>query len=100
MSVISLAGDPVYAAIRRYKATTTAFDSYYGSDDDPHRIRLGRAFQDAQNDFLKVIPGTLEGVRMKIEAFLKSPLGDDAEDCLQDFLRTISEAVRQIEVQS
>jgi hypothetical protein len=90
-AVISLADDPIYAAIRKYKRAIAVLNAYHGRDL-AEEGRLEQASFDAQDEFWRVIPRTPEGVRAKINAFLAERSGGESKEALKAFLDTLHAA--------
>lgn len=63
--MIDLSADPVYAAIRKYRASVAAFNSY-AALMDPLDHPIGEALFEAQDELWDVVRTTLEGFRAKI----------------------------------
>jgi hypothetical protein len=100
-NVVSLAGDPVFDAIRHYRAASNALDTYTGDDDTPEREQIEQTFFDSQSAFMDCIPTTVEGLRVKIVAFMDSPASDGITHAgLRPFLDTLYHAARLMAVQS
>jgi hypothetical protein len=65
MTVISLAGDPVWAATRNYIAAANALDDF-GFDGSDEFYEIEQSFFDAQPEWWHTVPTTPEGVKTKI----------------------------------
>jgi hypothetical protein len=96
MTVISLASDPIYAAIRNYIAAVNTFNDFRGDEESNEHYELEQAFFDSQDVWWHTVPTTREGVKAKIAHFLNlrpvSMFGVTDEG-LTSFLATITKAV-------
>jgi hypothetical protein len=68
--IIDLRADPAFATIKNYKAAVAAFNAYDGPEDSEQHEKLERAFHEAQDEFLCVVPTTPEGFRAKVTVYL------------------------------
>jgi hypothetical protein len=93
-TIVSLADDPVYDAIRQYRAAGNALDNYAGGGTAFEYARLEQTFFDTQAAFLDCIPTTGDGLRVKIAAFLDSPASVVSGEGLRPFLDTLYQAAR------
>ena len=91
MTIISLADDPVYGAIRRYRAAVKIFNDYRGPENHEH-LRLENAFFAAQDEFWHVVPTTPEGVKAKIGVFLNETTPGTTTEAMKSFLDTLYKA--------
>ena len=65
MSVVDLAGDPAFAAIRQYRAADNAWTRYSrsgGDENGDEYFELEDDFFAAQDEFWRVVPTTADGV--------------------------------------
>jgi hypothetical protein len=88
--VINIGADPAFAAIRKYKAAFGAFNRCRGPNDDEITKKLESAFCAAEDEFLNIVPTTLEGFKTKICVFLNEYEGCGAnEEAMEGFLDTL-----------
>jgi hypothetical protein len=86
-----LSADPAFAAVRKYRAAVTAFNRYDGPEDSEQHQKLEQAFHDAQNEYLRVVPITPEGLKAKVTAWDLYCSGA-TEECVKSFLNTLCDA--------
>jgi hypothetical protein len=82
--IVNLTADPIFGIIRKYKAAVAAFNAY----DGPDYKKLEPAIIEAQEDFLRSVPATPEGFRMKVDVYLDVFCSGAHEDD-RDFLDTL-----------
>jgi hypothetical protein len=87
--IVNLSADPTFWVItRKYKAAVAAFNAYDGPDYDETHKKLEQAMNEAQEDFLRSVPTTPEGFRMKVDVYLDVYCSGVHEDD-RDFLDTL-----------
>jgi hypothetical protein len=99
-NVIDLNADPIYAAVRKWKAAAAAFNSYDGADDDPENLRLEAAYLAADDDlWWCVTPTTPAGFRLMCDTFYYNEVvvrGEGENIGLKRFLDALCQSVKVI----
>jgi hypothetical protein len=73
-NVIDLNTDPVFVAVRKWKAATAALNCYPRHDDDPENLELEEAYLAADDYLWRVVPTTVTGFKVKCAASYAAPI--------------------------